>query len=1015
MIPNRRVLALAALMAVPPSVQAQMLRGHVPQAVVSSRSMGHVHSSTRMDLVIGLPLRNHDELDEFIRQVTDPESPNYRQYLTPEEFTSRFGPAAEDYQKLAEFLRAQGLEITATHPNRMILDVSGSVAAIERIFHVNLLHWHHATRGAYFAPDREPSLDAGINILDVSGLDNFTIPRPMDVQSLPWSEALPLTTGSGRAGLFIGNDFRAAYAPGVTLNGSGQVVGLFELDGFYAADVAANFKEAGLTPVPVEPVLLDGFSGAPGKANIEVTLDIMMAAYMAPGLSKIIVYEGKVPNDVLNRMATDNQAKQLSSSWGFSPANATTEQIFKQMIAQGQSMFQASGDSGAYTGWIMPPSDDPYVTVVGGTSLTTATAGGAWKSEATWPGSGGGVSTVWPIPIWQQAVNLTSAGGSSTMRNIPDVAMISDTQIFLIQNNGQAVCVGGTSAAAPLWAGFMALVNQQAAAQRNPSVGFLNPSIYKIGAGTNRDKDLHDITAGSNKGFNAVPGNDLATGWGSPAGQTLIDDLTGLAAAPSFTMSISAPSVSVKAGASATATITINPQNGFSGTVGLAVTGLPSGVTASFSPTSTTSTSTLTLTASSSAASGTSTLTITGTSGSLTGAAPLTLAVAATPEFGLTAASSSITVVQGSSSTSVITVTPRNGFTGSVALAASGLPAGMTASFSPASTAGTSTLTLSAGSSAGLGTAAITITGTSGSLRGTVVISLTVTGALGFTLAASPDRLNVFLGSSGTSTIAVTPKNGFKGIVTLAVSGLPSGVTASFNGANTGSASTLTLTASGTAMPGTTTVTVAGTSGNLRAAAAIALTVALKPNFTLTASPASLSITQGASKTTTIAVTPVNGFDSVVALTVAGLPKGVTAAFSTVSTSHTSILTFNVAANAAPGSATVAVSGIAGAITSKTSIALTIAAAPGFTLAASPHCLEHRRGWERHHHDRHPSSKRVQWQSQPRCQRFAGGPDRCVRLRDGHDQRRSDSEGIQCASQWDRDRRGDGHIRRYYR
>ena len=128
-----------------------------------------------------------------------------------------------------------------------------------------------------------------------------------------------------------------------------------------------------------------------------------MAAYMAPGASSIIVYEGTNPNDVLNRMATDNLASQLSSSWGWSPTNATTEQIFKQMVAQGQSLFQASGDSGAYTGAIMPPADDPNLTVVGGTSLTTAGAGGPWQSETTWSDSGGGISTTWPIPSLSDA------------------------------------------------------------------------------------------------------------------------------------------------------------------------------------------------------------------------------------------------------------------------------------------------------------------------------------------------------------------------------------------------------------------------------------------------------------------------------------------------------------------------------------------------------------------------------------------------------------------------------------
>jgi len=500
------------------SVQAagrQLLEGHVPEAVASSKAVGPVPLATPMRLAVGLPLRNREELENLLKQLADPASPNFRQYLTPEQFAERFSPSEEDYQALADFMRANGFAVTGTHPNRTILDVSGAVAQIDSTFHVSMTYWKHPARGTFFAPDREPSVDAGVTILDITGLDNFAVPHPMDLKPRPLTGGIPLTTGSGPGGLFIGNDFRAAYAPQVALNGAGQSVGLFELDGFYANDVQANFNRAGLPPVPTKTILLDGFNGVPGSGNVEVVLDIMMAAYMAPGASNIIVYEGTNWNDVLNRMATDNLASQLSSSWCFSPTNATTEQIFEQMIAQGQSLFQASGDSGAYQAAIMPPADDPNVTVVGGTSLTTAGAGGAWQSETTWPDSGGGVSTTWPIPSYQRSVNMAAAGGSTTMRNIPDVALTADVQMFLICNNGQAVEVGGTSAAAPLWAGFIALANQQAAASQKPRVGFLNPLIYGIGAGSSFQSDLHDIVTGNNDGFHALPGYDLATGWGA--------------------------------------------------------------------------------------------------------------------------------------------------------------------------------------------------------------------------------------------------------------------------------------------------------------------------------------------------------------------------------------------------------------------------------------------------------------------------------------------------------------------
>ncbi len=428
--------------------------------------MTRLAGTSRLNLAIGLPLRNQNELDELLAQLSDPASPNFGRYLSAEQFAAEFGPTEEDYKAVIQFARENGLVVTGTHPNRVLLDVSGDVSTIEKVLHVRMMTYDHALRGSFYAPDREPSLDLETKVLDISGLDNFVLPQPMNLKTMSLSEARAYVTGSGPGGYFIGKDFRAAYAPGVSLTGSGQVVGLLEFDGFYPGDVQKNAAQAGLPQVPTQTVLLDGFSGTPGSSNIEVILDIMMASYMAPGLSKVMVYEGYTPNDILNRMATDNLAKQLSSSWGYGPINATTEQIFKQYIAQGQSLLQASGDNGAYTNGVMAPSDDPNLTVVGGTSLTTAGPGGPWQSEKVWSGSGGGVSTVYPIPTYQQGLSMAASGGSTKMRNLPDVALTADIQMFLIQSNGQAVVVGGTSAAAPLWSGFIALANQQAAGQQ---------------------------------------------------------------------------------------------------------------------------------------------------------------------------------------------------------------------------------------------------------------------------------------------------------------------------------------------------------------------------------------------------------------------------------------------------------------------------------------------------------------------------------------------------------------------
>jgi subtilase family serine protease len=701
-----------------------VLSGHVPHAIAASRPLNKLEDTKRLNIAIGLPLRNQNELDALLVELSDPASPKFRHYLSAAQFAAKFGPTEQQYQAVIEFAREHGLVVTGTHSNRMLLDVSGEVSDVERTFHVRIMAYQHPIRGRFYAPDREPTLDLDVPVLDISGLDDFSLPRPMGLHTMAMDAPHPYVTGSGPGGYFIGKDFRAAYAPSVSLTGSGQVVGLLEFDGFYAGDVPKNATAANVPAVATQTVLLDGFNGAPGSNNIEVILDIMMASYMAPGLSKVMVYEGTTPNDILNRMATDNVAQQLSSSWGF-PINATTEQIFKQYIAQGQSLLQASGDSGAYKNGVMTPSDDPNLTVSGGTSLTTAGAGGPWQSEAAWSGSGGGVSTTYPIPTYQVGISMAANGGSTKMRNIPDVGLTAAIQMYLIQNNGQAVVVGGTSAAAPLWAGFIALANQQAAARGKQRVGFLNPLLYTIGKGSNYTADLNDVRSGSDGGFSAVSGYDLTTGWGSPAGQHLINDLTGTSSPPSFALASSSSALSIARGSTAAATLTVSGQNGFNGSVSFTVTGLPSGVTAVFSPASTTTATSLTFSASSTAAPGTYTATVTGASGALTSTTTIGLTVTA-PNFTLSVLPATLALVRGSTATGTIAIAPQNGFNSNVTLTASGLPSGVTASFATLNTAGTGPVIFTASSAATAGSFSIVVKGVSGTLTSSTVFTLTV-------------------------------------------------------------------------------------------------------------------------------------------------------------------------------------------------------------------------------------------------------------------------------------------------
>ena len=522
------------------AAERQILPHRLTALTRSLQTVDRLPATNHLHAALCLPLRNAAGLTNLLSEICNPSSPNYHHYLTPEAFSAQFGPTREDYAAVIAFAQAQGLKVTTMHPNRMLVDVAGTTTDFERTFHTTLRVYRHPKENRTFhAPDVAPSLDLAVPLRSVCGLDDYALPRPAGLH--PMVAATP-AGGTGPGGSLMGANFRAAYAPGVALTGAGQSIGLVQFDGYYASDIASYARQANIPSVPLQNVLLDGVTGDPGANNMEVAMDIEMSMSMAPGLDRIIVYEGLDPISILNRMATDNIAKQLSSSWTWGTQDPAYEQVFLQFAAQGQSYFNASGDSDAYPGWIGAPSDDPNITIVGGTTLTTA-GNGAWASETTWnwgyvradaqyEGSGGGISTAYTIPFWQQGVSMTANHGSTSMRNIPDVAMAADN-IWVIYNNGSTGAFGGTSAATPLWAAFTALINQQAAAKGHPSVGFLNPALYALGAAGGYGAAFHDITTGNNfnssspANFPAVAGYDLCTGWGTPTGQPLIDALTG--------------------------------------------------------------------------------------------------------------------------------------------------------------------------------------------------------------------------------------------------------------------------------------------------------------------------------------------------------------------------------------------------------------------------------------------------------------------------------------------------------
>ena len=508
-----------------------LLTSHMPAEADQAHFVAPLPASTIMRLAITLPIHNEALLDNLLRDLQDPRSPSYRHFLSVADFTSRFGPTVSEYATLERFAESHGLTVKNRAPNRFVLDVQADAATIAQAFGVHMGLYRHADGGGtFFAPDREPVMDIGVPVLHVSGLDNAVPPAPRSVPNAH-PEINAQSTGSGPNGNFKASDMRAAYYGTGPLTGSGQIVGLVEYEGFNIADVNMYYSEVGQTlKVPIVGISVDGANvTCTGSCDdYEASVDIEQTAGMAPGLQQISFYVGNTTIDILNRIATDNTAKQISCSYGW-PAEALVEDpVYKEYAAQGQSFVDGSGDMGykILQGGVWP-ADDANVTGVGGTILATGSPGGGWLSEVGWPLSGGGPSPDGiKIPPWQKPFINANNKGATVRRNVPDVSADANYDSWTCYDAKCNGGNGGTSFSAPRWAGFIALVNQQSMATKKTTVGFLNPTLYKL-AGTNSyTTDFHDITSGFNGKYYAVPGYDDVTGLGTPQ-TALVNALVG--------------------------------------------------------------------------------------------------------------------------------------------------------------------------------------------------------------------------------------------------------------------------------------------------------------------------------------------------------------------------------------------------------------------------------------------------------------------------------------------------------
>ncbi|HEV3124307.1 MAG TPA: S53 family serine peptidase, partial [Candidatus Dormibacteraeota bacterium] len=557
------VVPLATFLVAPASQAAQAqprvgLHASATPGLASAQWQGSVAPDQAMSIAVSLQLRNVGDLKHFIDQVSDRSSPMAGQYLTPQQFTDRYGPTVASVQQVSDFLVSQGLTVNAVSPNRTVIDASGSAASMQRAFGTTISRWHDNAQGRdFFANDSDPTVPAGIAslVVGIAGLNNH-YPRQHHA-TCPSGGMGPV------AGAYCPAQVKTAYnVNALSLTGTGQAVGLFELDGFVQTNLNMFHNEYYGTNSPVlTPMLVDNGPVPPlGGGQLEVELDIEVVQAYAPGAA-ITVFEG--PNsdtgviDTYNQMVSSNLSSN-STSWGqcepkTTPSTVAAEDnIFMQAAAQGMSFFAASGDFGRYDCNNDPtnltdtrlsvdnPADDPFVTGVGGTSLVTNldftyASESAWGNTARHLAGGGGLSTIFARPSWQNGPGVTNAS-SNGMREVPDVASHADNSIgYSIYSNNAWREIGGTSAGAPAWAAFTALFNQDAAASGKPRLGFANPSLYSLACSPPPPfAAFHDVTTGNNAistsapfdlSFSATPGWDYATGLGSFDANNLARDL----------------------------------------------------------------------------------------------------------------------------------------------------------------------------------------------------------------------------------------------------------------------------------------------------------------------------------------------------------------------------------------------------------------------------------------------------------------------------------------------------------
>jgi subtilase family serine protease len=588
--------------------------GHAAPIPPGSRNLGPEATSTPLSLDVVLAPRNPSALSAFVQQVSDPTSPKYHDYLAKGQFGPRFGASLQTIAQVSSTLRSEGLQPGPVSEDDLLIPVHTTVAGAQSAFDTQIdgyqlpsgRHAHANT-----SPPHVPSTIAPF-IVGVSGLSDVAQLQPQLVHSDPRAlpRLVPAVTGpqpcasaSGVSGSYTADQIAHAYGydTGAYANGdlgSGETVALFELEPFSSTDIGTYQTcfgiSSGNTMVNVTTTTVDGGAGScpcTSPTGLEAELDIEAVSGLAPAAS-IDVYEAPNSNtgliDEYAQIANDDVAQTISTSWGLceqlqgSTIAQSEELVFEQMAAQGQSILSAAGDSGSEDCYgprtthdtflaVDDPSSDPYVTGVGGTTLTSIgppPTETAWNESARRGGAGGGgISTEWQMPSWQAPLGVISNSSGSPCgapsgtycREVPDVSASADPYDgFTIYYLGSWQPIGGTSDAAPMWGALVGLADEGC----GDRAGFLNPALYA------RQSDLHDITTGNNDYtrtngglFPAGAGYDMATGLGTPATALFAPGVLCNSGVPSQLVVRTQPPASAAAGSNFTVGISVEDSS----------------------------------------------------------------------------------------------------------------------------------------------------------------------------------------------------------------------------------------------------------------------------------------------------------------------------------------------------------------------------------------------------------------------------------------------------------------------